>query len=112
WASTLCWWRKSNGYIFRLMPMFRTSSTLLALTLMCWPATARAQAASASVHPTAPPSAVATRRAGAIIIDGRLDDDAWRAAMPIAAFTQTQPDEWKPATQRTEMRILYDDDAL
>src|SRR5690348_8445122 len=58
------------------------------------------------------PSASATRRAGPITIDGRLDEAAWAAATPITKFRQSQPDEGADASLATEVRILYDDDAL
>ena len=45
-------------------------------------------------------------------IDGRLDDEAWRAASPVDTFVQHEPEEGKPATERTEARILCDDLAL
>jgi hypothetical protein len=63
-------------------------------------------------HRVPTPTALATRRVGAILLDARLDEPTWRAATPITAFTQVDPDEGKPATQRTEVRFLYDDDAL
>ena len=63
-------------------------------------------------HRVPVPRAMATRRAGPIVLDAKLDEPAWRAATPITAFTQIDPDEGKPASQRTEVRILYDDDAL
>jgi uncharacterized protein DUF5916/cellulose/xylan binding protein with CBM9 domain len=47
-----------------------------------------------------------------LTIDGRLDEDAWQRATPATQFTQTQPLEGPPATQRTEVRFLFDDDAL
>ena len=65
-----------------------------------------------SVHPTAAPSAVGTRRAGSIVIDGRVDDAAWQAAQPITSFRQTQPTEGAPPTLRTEVRVLFDNDAI
>jgi len=58
------------------------------------------------------PRAVAARRSGPIVLDAKLDEPAWRAATPITDFTQVDPDEGKPASQRTEIRILYDDEAL
>ncbi len=58
------------------------------------------------------PVARAARRTGAVRIDGRLDEAAWAAATPITQFTQQQPDEGHPASERTEVRILYDDQAL
>jgi hypothetical protein len=49
---------------------------------------------------------------GALVLDGRLDDEAWRSAAPITDFLQKQPDEGKPPTERTEIRLAYDDGAL
>ena len=46
------------------------------------------------------------------IIDGRLDDAAWRDAVLITDFTQTNPVEGAPPTERTEVRIAYDADHL
>jgi len=58
------------------------------------------------------PIAQAALRQGEITIDGRVDEAAWAAATPITEFTQQVPDEGKPASQRTEIRILYDASAL
>ena len=91
--------------------MSRYWITLLAVIGFA-PGILAAQGTSASVHPTAPPTALAVERNGPIVIDGRLDEAAWQAATPIVHFTQTQPTEAAPATQRTEVRILFDRDAL
>jgi len=40
-------------------------------------------------------------------LDGTLDDPLWRSAIPITAFRQREPDEDQPATEKTEVRILY-----
>jgi hypothetical protein len=69
-------------------------------------------AQSASIHHTPPPVARAIRRTGAITIDGRLDEPDWAAARPITTFRQTDPVEGAPATERTEVRVLYDETAL
>ncbi len=58
------------------------------------------------------PSLRTTRRTGPVTIDGRLDEAAWAAAAPITGLRQQQPDEGRPATERTEIRVLYDDVAL
>ena len=68
--------------------------------------------AGAQSHPTPPPLAVAARASGRITLDGKLDEPDWQAARPAADFRQAQPNEGQPATQRTEVRFLYDDDAL
>src|SRR6476646_3323370 len=63
-------------------------------------------------HRVAVPSAVAARRSSPILLDGRLNDAAWQAAQPITDFKQIDPEEGRPGSQRTEVRFLYDDDAL
>jgi hypothetical protein len=45
-------------------------------------------------------------------IDGRLDDPAWAAATPDDRFTQAFPAERSAPTYRTEVRVLYDDEAI
>ncbi|MEI6666514.1 MAG: DUF5916 domain-containing protein [Acidobacteriota bacterium] len=62
--------------------------------------------------PPAVPSVKAVRATSRIVIDGRLDEADWQRAEPAAGFTQRNPDEGKPATERTEVRVLYDADAI
>ena len=60
-----------------------------------------------------PPVARGVRIGGpAPRIDGRLDDEAWRAAPPITELYQNEPREGQPASERSEIRILYDDGAV
>ena len=93
---------------------------LIALTA----ATPRPAAAQAHVHPESPiPDAVgvtplatprsryeiqATRAGQPVGIDGILSDEAWRDAPMIDSFTQQEPNNGQPATERTEVRLLYD----
>lgn len=58
------------------------------------------------------PIAHAVRRTGDIHIDGALDESAWAAATPIVDLVQQDPNEGAAPSERTEIRILYDDDAL
>ena len=44
--------------------------------------------------------------------DGRPDDAAWAKRHHKTEFVQSSPDEGKPPTQRTELRILYDAGAI
>lgn len=46
------------------------------------------------------------------IIDGVVDDPAWTAAEPLTDFVQAEPHEGQPATEKTEVRVLYDDTTL
>ncbi len=45
---------------------------------------------------------------GEIQLDGRLDEAIWRTAPPVTDFTQREPEEGRPGTQRTEVRFVYD----
>ena len=46
------------------------------------------------------------------VIDGILDEAVWSRAEPLTEFVQAEPHEGQPATERTEVRILYDDATL
>ncbi|MGD8816311.1 MAG: carbohydrate binding family 9 domain-containing protein, partial [Acidobacteriota bacterium] len=45
-------------------------------------------------------------------IDGVLDEAVWRRAVPITEFVQAEPDEGRTVSERTEVRVLYDDEAI
>jgi hypothetical protein len=60
----------------------------------------QASAASASLITSAP------------VIDGRLDDDSWAGAQILSGFTQREPSEGRPVSERTEVRVTYDGEAL
>jgi hypothetical protein len=49
---------------------------------------------------------------GAVRVDGRLEEDAWRAATPITDFVQKEPTEGAQPTDPMEVRFAYDDSAL
>ncbi|MDP2320949.1 MAG: DUF5916 domain-containing protein [Acidobacteriota bacterium] len=72
--------------------------------------------ASSSVAQTKPGSAkvaTAVRVTEAPTLDGDvLGDPAWHAATPITGFVQEQPNEGQPASEKTEVRVIYTADTL
>src|SRR5438132_386092 len=54
----------------------------------------------------------AVRAQGSIRINAKLDESDWASAPATDSLTQIDPDEGKPASQPTEIRVLYDDDFL
>ena len=46
------------------------------------------------------------------VIDGRLNDPAWRLAPPVHAFAQRNPDEGAAPGEASELRVLYREDAV
>jgi hypothetical protein len=55
----------------------------------------------------APRRATAGRAAEPPTIDGLLDEKAWQLAPLLDEFVQTEPSEGEPATEKTEVRLLY-----
>src|SRR5688572_21622952 len=47
-----------------------------------------------------------------ITLDGRLDEPSWSRAVPAADFIQIDPTNGEPATERTEVRIVFDGERL
>ena len=55
-----------------------------------------------------PPFLTATRTPGAVQLDGSLDEPGWAQAQVIAEFLQKDPQEGAPASEKTEVMLLYD----
>ncbi len=94
-------------YLHRLINSVIKSG--IAVVVVAMPALAFAQR---GVHPEPARAVTAHRLTSSVKIDGRLDEDIWKTSNPATDFRQSQPDEGKPATQKTEIRFAYDDEAL
>jgi hypothetical protein len=107
----------------RQLKRFR-ARVMFALSLTLFAAATQAQQPSTRVNPqaTSSPSPTplsqdskglrrihAIRTADPIKIDGTLDEPAWSLAQPATDFLQQQPNEGAPASERTEVRVLFDD---
>src|SRR5881628_2855993 len=68
----------------------------------------------APAHPRSAASLTATARVVVTppVIDGRLSDPAWLEATPATGFVQRELHEGAPVTERTEVRIITDGQAL
>lgn len=58
------------------------------------------------------PTLTATPRDAEIVLDGRLDDDGWQAAEVLSGFVQGRPVEGARADQDTEVRVVFDENAV
>src|SRR5688572_24935151 len=91
----------------RLSPI----SLVLALVIIAAPETF-------AQEPEVPPAgsslaAVAVRTGDRPVLDGDvLDDPAWAKAPPITRFWQTTPNEGAPASENTEVRVVFSADTL
>ncbi len=61
---------------------------------------------------TSPKVIQAVRTDAPVTLDGLLHDWRWLSAPPAEDFTQFYPDEGAEPTERTSIRILYDDNAI
>ncbi len=94
--------------------VFATLTTCVCLGA-CLPTAARTQEALA---PTLEPpprhstdgrlEVAAARAASPVTVDGALDDPIWNQAEAVGNFVQAEPDEGRPATHRTTVRIAFD----
>ena len=92
-----------------------SSLILPSLFLLAWligialPASAQEPAPQFSPgHQIPSPSVVAVRTEEPIVVDGFFEEASWALANPITEFLQRDPNEGAPATERTEVRILFD----
>src|SRR5262245_7328788 len=58
------------------------------------------------------PTVRAQVRQGSIAVDGKLSEAERSSPAPASEFRQQDPKEGEPATNRTEVRFVYDADAL
>ena len=54
----------------------------------------------------------ASRLTGSISVDGVLSEAAWSGASAISELRQTVPTEGAPVSEATDIRIVYDEDAI
>ncbi|MBI4885476.1 MAG: carbohydrate binding family 9 domain-containing protein [Acidobacteria bacterium] len=93
--------------------------TLATLALLCAPAGASAQPQNAQGNQGAPdtgarPRMTALRLAGGdtVTLDGRLDEPFWSRAVPAGDFVQIDPENGRPATEKTEVRFAFNADTF
>ena len=86
------------------------TSLLFALTTMC--ATTMCAAAQVVPLPDVDARRLPPGEASALRLDGRLNETAWRDAPVASGFRQQEPFEGEPATEATEIRVLFDDATL
>ncbi|MXX78558.1 MAG: hypothetical protein F4Z33_06245, partial [Gemmatimonadales bacterium] len=62
--------------------------------------------------PPLPIEGLAVRTAEAPAIDGVLNDAVWNGAPVMTDFIQREPFDGQPASERTEVRMVFDDEAI
>ena len=119
-----------HGFMTRAILVLVTASVFWAPSLY-----AQTESPAPSATPTAPPfvingpaapeppatisrdasgraTARATRLRAPLRIDGKLDEEVYERVPPMSDFIQVDPDERAPATEKTEVWVLFDDEAV
>jgi hypothetical protein len=82
------------------------------IALLCSASPLAAQQAASADKASTAALIVARRAPTSPKVDGKLDDAVWQDAQWISEFIQREPQEGQPASDRTEVAIYYDDDAV
>jgi hypothetical protein len=88
---------------------WRSGVWCLGMVLMAGAAWAQPPAIANPREPRPTPTVRAHRVDSPIRIDGRLDEEAYGRLEAITDFVQQEPDEYAPATERTEAWIFFDE---
>lgn len=85
----------------------------IALSCLVSPLQAEDSDAELRVRPSTPPTAASVLIESAPELDGDvLNDPVWRDIPVARGFWQTTPDEGRPASEKTEVRVAYTHDTL
>src|SRR5687767_2410746 len=83
-----------------------------ALLAFAWTANAQSPAQASTSRGGVARIAAAAIVSQKPVIDGRLDDPAWKTVAPLTGFIQRELREGDPVTERTEVRVISDGEAL
>lgn len=101
-----------------MAPSFRracSTALLLLLTAMAAQAAHQASRPAASIRQADDPErklVEAVRLRQDVHVDGLLDEEAWSNAPPMNHFVQRDPIEGSQPTEKTEVYVLYDEEAI
>src|SRR5437870_1311035 len=114
--------KAQKPFVSRLKRFTTVSLSILNVTLLAIVAQAQQPSSTDGIQQSTPASRTqspsqstgsrriqAVRISDAIKIDGLLDESPWSLAQPATDFRQERPIEGAPATERTEVRVLFDD---
>jgi Domain of unknown function (DUF5916) len=87
------------------------SRAWLAAALLCCGHGLR-EGVQAGIGTSGVPSTAVVRTVATIDVDGHLDEPEWQTVASIGPLRQSEPLEDQPATEATDVRIVFDDDAL
>ena len=85
---------------------------LITICLLMTGGAARAQQGSRGFEDHRIVTAMRLEGSEQVDLDGVLNEPVWDRAVPADGFMQMEPDNGQPATERTEVRIVFDSDRM
>ena len=89
----------------------RIGTSIVAFVALAGAAPSQVSAQTGTV-PTVNAGRLSSEQATHIRVDGLLDESAWRDVSAATDFRQQEPFEGVAATERTEVRVLFDETTL
>lgn len=105
-----CWSRRAT-VASPSQSVFLMRALVLLAVAANFPILLHGQAAAPNA-PQPRPTIEVDRRVAPIVIDGRLDEPDWSRPAVVTQLWQSTPVEWAPASERSEIWMTYDDDAI
>src|SRR5262245_4887292 len=110
-----------SSFIRAFSARIRASTVPFAPSFLCAMALINAETATAqngpatqasSAHVTSSKATTAPVVTQKPVVDGILNDPAWTSVAPMSGFVQRELHEGQPVTERTEVRIVSDGEAI
>jgi len=92
--------------------MNRRAQWLFVLLVTPAPAAGQAPPPADAVKAGSDRVVTATRLSKPLVIDGRFDEEAYQTVKPAGDFIQQDPREGEPATEQTDLWVMFDDETL
>lgn len=89
-----------------------SAAAICILALFRGPLGAQIEGQATSVHRAGPPQMSAVRVPAGPGPTAWRDPAAWGGAVPVSTFIQAEPLEGNPSTEYTEVRVVFDDEAI
>ena len=96
----------------KLSPAFVVVATALVFTSPLVAQNSEAASGNGGSGGAVPTTATAVEVTEAPVIDGRPDEAVWQQTGVMTGFTQRVPFDGQPASERTEVRVIFDEEAL
>ena len=98
--------KRQRGHERMIGGLIRRAIVNLVIVCLIGPVAAEAQSTRPEIR------AYRLTESESIVVDGAPDEAAWQKALPATNFLQRDPDNGTAATEKTEVRVVFDRDRI